>query len=240
MISIHQRMSRGVSVSHTSHSITTNTLLLPNLAKNHQPRHSPWLIQVHQLRPSFMLKNTPTKDLLFRLCWPFSPLPSLTSLGDVFRPLPSDHLDKNMRREKRTGNMIVKTRKWNHKNFVFGEKSNQRSQKSVRKIGKRTKGCSNCQEGLHSRTQSSTRVNLEISFFSFKGDFVLKKIRMIIFEHILFWINLCSLLQKKFKRQLFKNLQIYRKSFFWEAFLFRKFRKRWKTTEKQNRKRRKR
>ena len=62
MISIHLRVSRGLSVSHTSHSITRNTLLLPNLAENHQPRHSPWLIQVHQLRPSVMLKNTPTKD----------------------------------------------------------------------------------------------------------------------------------------------------------------------------------
>ena len=34
----------------------------PNLAKNHQPKHSPWLIQVHQLRPSVMLPNMPTKD----------------------------------------------------------------------------------------------------------------------------------------------------------------------------------
>ena len=66
MISIHQRMSRGLSVSHTTHSITRNTLLLPNLAKNHQPRHSLWLIQVHQLRPSVMLKNTPTRDFFFR------------------------------------------------------------------------------------------------------------------------------------------------------------------------------
>ena len=147
MISIHQRMSRGLSVSHTSHSITRSTLLLQNLAKNHQPRHSPWLIQVHQLRPSVMLKNTPTKYLLFRLCWPFSPLASLISLGDVFCLLPSDRLDKNMRREKRTGNMRIKTRKWKeekwifcHEIFDFGEKSTQRSQKSVRKIGKRTKG----------------------------------------------------------------------------------------------------
>ena len=116
MISIHQRMSRGLSVSHTSHSITRNTLLLPNLAKNHQPRHSPWLIQVHQLRPSVMLKNTPTKDLLFRLCWPFSPLASLISLGDVFCLLPSDPLDKTMRREKRTGNMRIKQENEKRKN----------------------------------------------------------------------------------------------------------------------------
>ena len=87
MISIHQRMSRGLSVSHTSHSITRNTLLLPNLAKNHQPSHSPWLSQVHQLRPSVMLKNTPTRDLFFRHWWPFSPPPALISLGDVFCPL---------------------------------------------------------------------------------------------------------------------------------------------------------
>ena len=66
MISIHLRVYRGLSKAHTSHSITRNTLLLPNLAKNHQPRHSPWLIRVHQLRPSVMLKNTPTKDPFFQ------------------------------------------------------------------------------------------------------------------------------------------------------------------------------
>ena len=101
MISIHFRVSRGLSVSHTSHSVTRNTLLLPNLAKNHQPWHSPWLIQVHQLRLSVMLKNTPTRELLFRHWGPFPPLPSLISLDDVFCPLSSDHLDKKMRREKK-------------------------------------------------------------------------------------------------------------------------------------------
>ena len=62
VISIHWRMTRGLSVSHISHSIKRNTQLLPSLAKNYQPRHSPRLIQRHQLRLSVMLKNTPTKD----------------------------------------------------------------------------------------------------------------------------------------------------------------------------------
>ena len=58
MISITWQMFRGLSESHTSHSITRNTLLLPNFAQNNQPKHSPWLILVHQLRPSVMLKKT--------------------------------------------------------------------------------------------------------------------------------------------------------------------------------------
>ena len=61
---------RAVCVTHTSHSITGNTPLLPNLVQNNQPRHSPWLILVHQLTPSVMLKNTPTKETLFRPWWP--------------------------------------------------------------------------------------------------------------------------------------------------------------------------
>ena len=130
MIRIHQRMSCGLSVSHTSHSITRNTPLLPNLAKNHQPRHSPWLIQVHQLRPSVMLKNTPTRDLLVRHWWPFPPLPSLLSVGDVFCLLSLDHLDKTSREKKRTVNMRIKTRKWTEEKVIFRNQnflSNERS-----------------------------------------------------------------------------------------------------------------
>ena len=66
MLSIHWRMSRGLSVSHTSHWITRSTLLLPNQAsKNNQPTHSLWLILVHQLRPSVMLKKTRQQETSF-------------------------------------------------------------------------------------------------------------------------------------------------------------------------------
>ena len=123
MISIHLRVSRGLSVSHTSHSITRNTLLLPNPAKNHQPRHSPWLIQVHQLRPSVMLKNTPARDLFFRHWWPFPPLPALISLGDVFCPLP--------KRERETQTEIEIKRK----NGEMREKKKERKAKAKRKKG---------------------------------------------------------------------------------------------------------
>ena len=125
MISIHLRVFRGVSVSHTSHSITRNTLLLPNLAKNHQPRHSPLLIQVHQLRPSVMLKNTPTRDLLSRHWWPFSPPPSLISLGDVFCPLSW--------RERETQTEIEMKRK-------NGEMREKKKERKAKEMNKKVKG----------------------------------------------------------------------------------------------------
>ena len=106
-------------VSHTSHSTTRNTPLLPNLACNDQPRHALWLILVHQLRPSVMLKNTPTRELLFRSSWAFSQLPSLISIDDVFCLLPSDPLDKTWGEKKKTGNMRIKTRKWKKKKKCF-------------------------------------------------------------------------------------------------------------------------
>ena len=90
MTSLHLRVSRGLSVSHTRQSITRNTLLLPNLAKNNQPTHYPWLILAHQLRPSVMLKKTRQQETsFFRSWWPFSSLLSLISLDDVFCPLPN-------------------------------------------------------------------------------------------------------------------------------------------------------
>ena len=229
MISIHLRVYRGLSVSHTSHSITRNTLLLPNLAKNHQPRHSPWLLP-------------------------------LISLGDVFCPLLSDHLDKNTRKDKKdrkheSKNKEVKRGKNEFSAMKFLILQNNRS-KEVRKVfeilEKEQRGKerhlhniashgaflrkkkkkkserwldatdvrgrdqwqlnahrlhaldyvttrSNGQDCFQSCTGSSTRVNLEISFFLlFKGDFFfLKKIRMIIFEHF-FRVKICSLLQKMF------------------------------------------
>ena len=63
-------------------------------------------------------KNTATRDpLFFRSWWPFPPLASLLSLGVVFRPLPSDILDKNIRREKKKENEhknkeMKRGRKW--------------------------------------------------------------------------------------------------------------------------------
>ena len=68
---------------------------------------SPWLTLVHQLRPSVMLKNTPTKDFFFIPWWPFPPLASLFSLDDVFCHLPCDLRDlrrikdREMKRWKR-------------------------------------------------------------------------------------------------------------------------------------------
>ena len=133
MISIHLLVFRGLSVSHTSHSITRNTLLLPNLAKNHQPRHSPWLIQVHQLRPSVMLKNTPTRDLLFRHWWPFSPPPSLISLGDVFCPLSwrERETQTEMEKKRKNGEMREKKKERKAKEMNQKMKGKVNKEKSV-------------------------------------------------------------------------------------------------------------
>ena len=143
MISIHQRMSRELPVSHTSHSITRNTLLLPNLAKNHQPRHSPWLIQVHQLRPSVMLKNTPTRDLLFQTLVTIHHCLHSFLLVTCFVLCHQIPLTKTSREEKRTGNMRIKTRRWAEEKVIFAQSkfclSNERSKeirKRRRNIGK--------------------------------------------------------------------------------------------------------
>ena len=121
MISIHLRVYRGLSVSHTSHSITRNTLLLSNLAKNHQPRHSPWLIQVHQLRPSVMLKNTPTRDLLFRHWGPFTTACTHFSWWRV--------LSSAKKRKRNTDRDRDKKKEWRNEREEKGEKSKSQKKK---------------------------------------------------------------------------------------------------------------
>ena len=115
MIGIHLWMSRGLSVSHTSHSTTRNTLFLPKLAWNYQPRHSPWLI--------VMLENAPARDLLFRPWWPFTPT-AFTHFSWWWRVWSSAIRSpwQNMRREKkRTGNMRIKARRWKEEEVVFAQ-----------------------------------------------------------------------------------------------------------------------
>ena len=131
MISIHLRVSRGLSVSHTSHSITRNTLLLSNLAKNHQPRHSPWLIQVHQLRPSVMLKNTPTRDLLFRHWGPFTIACTHFSWWRV--------LSSVMKRKRNTDRDRDKKKEWRNEREENGEKSKRDEPKDEGKSEQRKK-----------------------------------------------------------------------------------------------------
>ena len=101
---------------------------------------------------------------------------------------------------------------------------------------------SNGQEGFQSRTVSSTRVNLEISFFFFlKGDFFfLKKIRMIIFEHSFFGSKYVPSSKKVQKKMYFKKLFLER-AFVEKILCLHKFKKKMKDTRKKpNRKRKKR
>ena len=98
-------MTRCLSVSHTSHWITRNTLLPPNLAlKKWADAFS--LVDSGPPTQTFShaQKNTPTRDLFFKPWWPFPLLPSLISLDGVFVPwrlVPC----RNMRREKKSRNM---------------------------------------------------------------------------------------------------------------------------------------
>ena len=81
---------------------------------------------------------------------------------------------------------------------------------------------SNGQEGFHSRTRSSTRVNLEIIFFSFKWEF-LKKLQMSIFQHFLDQNMFTP--KKSSKDNFSKTYKFTERAFFWEAFLFGKLKK---------------
>ena len=94
---------------------------------------------------------------------------------------------------------------------------------------------SNGQEGLHSRTRSSTRVNLEISFFSFKWEF-LKKIQMSNFQHFL---DQNMFPPKKSSKDNFSKTCKFTERVFFEKLFCLENTKKWKTPEKQNRKRRK-
>ena len=62
-LSIHWRMTHGLSLSHTSHSITRNTLLLPNLAKKSADAFSLVDSGPSTQTLSHAEKNTPTRDL---------------------------------------------------------------------------------------------------------------------------------------------------------------------------------
>ena len=123
MTSLYKRMSRGLSVSlnHKKHTIASKPCL-------NRKTDAFSLVDSGQSTQTFShAQITPTRDLLFRSWWPFPPLPSLISLGDVSCPLPSDLLgntlgkkkgrrknenkNKEMKREKMifyNGNLILK------------------------------------------------------------------------------------------------------------------------------------
>ena len=84
----------------------------------------------------------------------------------------------------------------------------------------------NGQQSVQSRTRSSTRVNLQISFLSFKWEsfFFLKKIQMVIFGFFL--IQMCSLFPKKVRmKQSFRKLVFLESFFLGVIFCLEKLRK---------------
>ena len=90
MTSLHKRMSRGLSVSlnHKKHTIAAKPCL--NIWTDAFS-----LVDSGPSTQTFShAQITPTRNLLFRSWWPFPPLRSLISLGDVSCPLPSDLLGK--------------------------------------------------------------------------------------------------------------------------------------------------
>ena len=137
--SIHWRTTRGLSVSHTSHSFTRNTLLVPNQSQNNQPRHSLWLIQAHQLRLPVMLKQKKTNKgpLCHTLVVTISTTASTLISLDAVCPLPSDPLDKTWgEKKRRTGNMKIKQgddkrKRWFSAMKKFEEQLKQRNQKII-------------------------------------------------------------------------------------------------------------
>ena len=86
MTSLHKRMSRGLSVSlnHKKHTIAAKPCL------NRKTDAFSLVDSAPSTQTFSHAQITPTRDLLFRSWWPFPPLPSLNSLGDVSCPLPSD------------------------------------------------------------------------------------------------------------------------------------------------------
>ena len=88
--SLHKRMSRGLSLSlnHKKHTVAAKPCLNIRIDAFS-------LVNSGPSTQSFShAQITPTRDFLFRSWWPFPPLPSLISLGDVSCPLPSDLLGK--------------------------------------------------------------------------------------------------------------------------------------------------
>ena len=246
MISIHLRVSRELSVSHTSHSITRNTLLLPNLEKSPAKAFS-------------LVAST-------HFSWCYQ-IPLTKTQGETKRKGNMRIKTRKWKEEKWI---------FCHEIFDFEEQSKQRSQKSVRKLEKEQKGkerhlhnifhmvfllkkrkaesgwemawCNRCprprsmttgctwtglaqlrhdtQQWSRGRSIAHGILNACESwnkfFISFEGDFFLKKIQMIIFEH-LFCINKYVPSFQKSSKDFFFFLKTVcsRKSFFFKKrFLF--------------------
>ena len=87
---LHKRMSRGLSLSlnHKKRTVAAKPCLNIKIDAFS-------LVNSGPSTQSFShAQITPTRDVLFRSWWPFPPLLSLISLGDVSCPLPSDLLGK--------------------------------------------------------------------------------------------------------------------------------------------------
>ena len=107
MTSLHKRMSRepSVSLNHKKHTIAAKPCL-------NRKTDAFSLVDSGPATQTFShAQITPTRDLLFRSWWPFPPLLSLISLGEVSCPLPSDLLCKTSGEKKGEEKMKIKTRK---------------------------------------------------------------------------------------------------------------------------------
>ena len=141
MTSLHMRMSRGLSVSlnHKKHTIAAKPCL-------NRKTDAFCLVDSGPSTQSFShAQITPTRDFLFRSWWPFPPLLSLISLGDVSCPLPSDLLGKTLgekreRRKNENKNKEMKREKvifwrkggcsnWKRKNIFLKNKCNKKEWK---------------------------------------------------------------------------------------------------------------
>ena len=119
MISIHQQMFRQLSVSNTSHSITRNTLLLPQPSQ----KSSAKALSLVDSGPSTQTFSHAQKHANKRL--PFQTLVTIPTIGFThfswWRVLSSvirSPWQKHQER-KRTGNMRIKTRKWTEGKVIF-------------------------------------------------------------------------------------------------------------------------
>ena len=132
MTSLDKRMSRGLSVSlnHKKHTIAAKPCL-------NKKTDAFSLVDSEPSTQTFShAQITPTRDLFFRSWWPFPPLLSIISLGDVSCPLPSDLLGKTWgakkkRKEKWKKNKEMKREKGDFPqwNSYFEEQLKQRHKK---------------------------------------------------------------------------------------------------------------
>ena len=113
-----QAFTSGCPAGCLCHSITRNALLLPNLAKTLKIDAFSLVNSGPSTQSFSHAQITPTRDVLFRSWWPFTPLPSLISLGDVSCPLPSDLLGKTWRAKKGRRKMKIKNKKMKRKKKV--------------------------------------------------------------------------------------------------------------------------